>query len=189
MATVVGDTMSTDNGSGRTNSTLPVQGVTPFSASQACYHIVRAKPGAPAQGICINPSIHGAIVHYVEGRSHECTAKQCRCPWCADGNRLRWYGFMPVLLPTGGRIGLIELTEKSVTDCHELQGMGSLRGKGIKVARLGEGKRSRCALSFEDYRAAGRLPSAIDTEQALRDIWGHFALPRAFPDWEEVPLQ
>lgn len=91
--------MSNGHGTAGPTRTLPVQGATPSAASQERYHIVRATPPCPARGICINPKIQGVDVHFVEGRTHPCTREKGRCPWCADGNRLRWYGYMPCLLP------------------------------------------------------------------------------------------
>jgi hypothetical protein len=181
--------MSNEHVDGRANAPLPVQGATPFAVSQERYHIVRATLPCPARGICINPTIQGVDVHYVEGRTHPCTAHKGRCPWCADGSRLRWYGYMPCLLPEKGRVGLIELTHRAVTDAGCLAGVKSLRGQGIKVERLGQGKRARCSLSFENYRPSGKLPEPIDTSAALDVIWGEFAMPRTFDYLEEVPLQ
>lgn len=70
----------------------------------------------------------------------------------------------------------------------QLVGVESLRGQGIKVERLGGGKRSRCSLSFENYRPSGKLPAPIDTSRALDVILGEFAFPREFDFIEEVPL-
>jgi hypothetical protein len=177
-----------DNGNSRTNGPLPVQGVTPFPAGLARYHIVRCKPGSPALGVCVNDAIWGETVHYVEGRSHPCQEDRGRrCMWCAEGNRKRWYGYMPVVLPGPGRIGLIEVTYEAAKECVDLRTPGSLRGRGIRVERQGVSKRGRCVLSFESITLRGKLPAMIDTRAALDVIWSEFALQPELPDMGEVP--
>lgn len=180
--------MPQGNGSGRANA-LPMQGATPFPAGQPRYHIVRAKPGSDAQGVCINKAIHGEEVHYVDGRSHPCRRRERPCLWCQEGNRLRWYGYMPALLPGSGRIGFIEITFEAAKEAMRSFDRGFLRGIGIRVRRMGQSKRGRCVLTFEDVRVQGPLPAEVDTRAGLYAIWDEFvhAPPLPFQP-QEVPL-
>jgi len=151
----------------------PIQGEAPFPAGQTRYHILRAGPGSPVRVVCLNSCVYGVRTHYVEGRTVPCT-DQTRgyCDHCAE-SKPRWYGYMGGLIPQVGRLALAEMTYEAAKACPMLHQVGvDLRGKLLKVERIGESKRGRVVATFEEMRIAVKLPRPHDIPAALCAIWG-----------------
>lgn len=154
-------------------ASLPFSGEAPFVTGGKFFPICRAKPGAKVYGVVVNPTVFGARCHYVDGRTFRCRVEEVPCPGCQEGNRVRWQGYLPFLDPITGRIGLAEITAQAAKDCPTLQVVGkSLRGLWIILERLGQSKRARVRVTFEEKTMNGRLPPPIDTAAALSSVWG-----------------
>jgi len=161
------------NGSNGPKGGLPLAGALPSPAGSPRYHILRAKPGAPVRVLCCNPTLYGAKVHFVEGRSQPCVADALgHCDHCLE-QRPRWYGFMGGLVPEAGRLALAEVTFEAADKCPLLHQEGvNLRGLLLKVERIGSSKRGRCYVTFEEVRVKVKLPPPINIPAALCAVWG-----------------
>lgn len=152
---------------------FPIEGEAPFVAAGKFIPICRAKPGAKVVGVVLNPAVLGLQCHYLDRRTFQCRARGGPCIGCNEGNRKRWQGYLPFLMPQAGRVGLAEITGQAAKDCPTFQQVGiSLRGLWIVLERLGTSPRARVRCTFEAWNPTFDLPPPINTARALERVWG-----------------
>lgn len=158
------------------SSGVPIEGA-PLPPRPGKYlPILRATPLCRLHLVSLNPAIFGALTHWHDGRTHACCRNYAACPLCHEGVKVRWYGYLPVVEPTSGKLALLELTPESISQSPTLQGPGfSLRGAKVSVWRRGKTKRSPVVVEILVVdKAPPKLPAPIETAAALYRLWGAY---------------
>jgi len=150
------------------------------------YPILRPKPGSPVIGVAVNDRVYGVWCHFHDNRTSFCYGDAQDCQGCYEELGKRWYGFLPLLLPTAGRIGLVQLTSQAVQApewcCPPRDGWRCLM---VKVERVGQSKRGRIVVRLDELKCEfPGLPRPIDVAKVLETIMGQENRRRAA---REVP--
>jgi hypothetical protein len=94
------------------------------------------------------------------------------CKDCPESER-RWYGYLPVLFLSSGRVACFEITHQAAADCPALSDKRvPLRGKHIIIGRHGNGPFGRCYAKVESYHRSIAIPPAEDMHGLLSMVFG-----------------
>ncbi len=137
------------------------------------YDLVSPEPGLKVNGIAVNDSVTGVLIHFVDGYSTPCIGESCGCYGCRLGWRPKWKGYLPICFPYNGRVQIAEITEGAFSRCKEVHEIDSLRGLEITLRRVGKIKHGRVEMDVGTRRVPDEsLPKRIDCERFLRFLWG-----------------
>lgn len=149
--------------------------------------LVRVCTGGKLYGYTVCQRCEIADMHYVPGLgSVPHVIPEELCLYCRQGWRLRVYGYWGCLLWPKQTLAVFELTWDCLrTNPHIADRNAALRGRGIKLERVGKGKRCRVFLTVaeRDQTPADvlrTLPAEYDVRAAMNRIWG--LRPPALPE-------
>ena len=146
--------------------------------------IVQVNPGTPQGYWILSPRHVGVVTHFIDRRTMPCTATQIDGSDCHVDHAqtsCRWQGWLAVQKQGMPEAWFLSLTAAAYRRCLDLQDGSDLRGKYIKVGRIGERRLSQMYCKIGGY--AGQEPrhqlmADPGVVDFLRNLWG---IGPAFP--------
>lgn len=144
------------------------------SAPDAEFIRVQIPKGAtPTYAVCVGNSMIGFSTHWYDERQVPHVEPVDDCVGCQNGQRPRWYGYINVILLPSRRRRILAITKGAAQHSQSLKEHdGRLRGKTIRLTRMGDGPRAPVKAEVYVSREPVELPEDWDTIKALYQIWG-----------------
>lgn len=134
-------------------------------------------PGRKLEGWILSQYAVGVFTHFVQdsegrGRTRPCTSPTLPCAGCAWNTPRRWKGYVAIQTERTGQVGLAQFTVEAWRSAPSLQQqMETLRGRWLKLWRLGSARNSRMTALVEVRCPVPELLPCPEVERALLRIW------------------
>jgi len=140
--------------------------------------------------VAVGERVHGFLTHWWDGRAVPCKGPGEECWYCQQRQQPRWNGYLNVIALPSLRRRILCITEGAYRHSKTLRDHdGTLRGKGLKLERMGTAKNAPVRVQVGTPASQVTLPSDWDLTATLCRIWG--ILPTFFnnriPDPEPAP--
>lgn len=151
----------------------PQRGVPLPERTTPYVRVLYAKVDTSVSFLCYSPQVVGHMMHWGEKQSFPCVRDYTTCPYCGDGLRKLWYGWLvgSDLLKRGK--ALLQLTETAVRNNVYLSNPNEdLRGAKIELVRVTDGKGSYVkAVVSKGYCTRAVPPESPNVTQHLFDFY------------------
>lgn len=161
--------------SGESFLATPLRGQ-PLPVRETPYvRVVYPRPEQPCQVISVSSNVVGVLMHWGANNSYPCIKEYTTCPWCKDGLRKLWYGWLiGADQIRKGRV-LLQLTEGAVRNNPYLADPAEdLRGARIDLTRVKDGKASYVRAVVKMNYA--RVDLQRDEPDVIRELYGFYKL-------------
>lgn len=145
----------------------------PPSGRQPYFPIVRVRVGDTQHAVILSHHMLGVYQHYDQVVTVPCIGRDNGCRPCLAGLSWRWYGYVFVLLPGSGKIGIMQITSGAVEKNPALADTSaSLRGRYVKAYRRGRAVNGPLTVDLGKASGLENLPTTPDLKAALLRLWG-----------------
>lgn len=152
---------------------LPSSVPCPPKAGDDFVPIIKPKPNETIDAVCVSQRMVGYLNHYVDGKIVPCYAPERVCPFCDGGQKPRWYGYLGVVVLPRRHRRVLTISLGAAQNSPTLAANdGKLRGLGIRLTRLGDGKNAPVKAVIGAVRERIDLPQEWDVARNLFAKWG-----------------
>ena len=154
-------------------SAIPTECPLPPSMLAVYVRLIYPHQSQPLHVVAVGERVHGFLTHWWDGKAIPCKGPGGECWHCKQGMQPRWNGYLNVVaLPTLRR-RILCITEGAYRHSKTLREHdGALRGKGLKLERMGIGKTAPVRVQVGSPGTEVTLPSDWDITACLCRIWG-----------------
>jgi hypothetical protein len=154
------------------NGDFTIRGGVGATATEWQQQIEFIKPntGQRLAIVILSARYFACFVHFVEGRTIPCIARNCK--WCERGHRARWRYFIEVQTVLTRRRGIVELGKRAGKVLEEmLDKYGSLRGFVGTLERKGDGANAQIVISNLVRGEQNGVPAESNWLGQLLALW------------------
>lgn len=153
----------------------PHRGVPLPERTTQYVRVLYARANTPVSFLSHSTTVYGHLMHFGAHNSYPCIREYTSCPWCKDGLRKLWYGWLygADLLKRGK--ALLQLTETAVRNNAYLRDPAEdLRGTKIDLVRVTDGKGSFVRAIVK--MAYSRVPADLEEPDTLGKLFEFYKL-------------